>query len=99
MAADTSSDAYQAGRRAGFALAALATSVVAFISLLGAEKAILALVLAAWAMRAAAPGSMPRKLGAVAVGVAVVYLITCVMVIVLFHDKIIALVHQLQRLS
>jgi hypothetical protein len=101
MAPDSSStaDAFQAGRRSGLAIAALATSAVAFISLLGAEKAILALVLAAWSMREAAQGSTPRTLGRIAVGVAVVYLITSVAVIVLFHEKIIAFVRLFQQLA
>jgi hypothetical protein len=99
MTTDTNSDAFQAGRRAGFAVAALATSAVAFISLLGAEKAILALVLAAWSMREAAPGSTARLLGRIAVGVAVAYLITYVAVIVLFHDKIITFVRLFQQLA
>jgi hypothetical protein len=94
----TSAD-YQAGRRAGFAVAALACSVVAFISLLGAEKAILALVLSAWAVRESASGSPARKVGMIAVGVAVVYLITYVAVIAIFHERIGALLHQLQQLG
>ncbi len=50
-------------------------------------------------MREAAPGSTARLLGRIAVGVAVVYLITSVAVIVLFHEKIIAFVRLFQQLA
>ena len=38
-------EAFNAGRRVGFGVSALVLSFVAFLSLLGAEKAILAIVL------------------------------------------------------
>jgi hypothetical protein len=48
---DKNGEAYDTGRRVGFGVSALALGLVTFLSLLGAEKAILAIVLGALAVR------------------------------------------------
>ena len=92
-------DAFDAGRRAGLAVAALALSVVAFLSLLGAEKAILALVLAAAALRGARAGAPARRLAVAAVVLATLFLITVAVVLVVFWDQLAELVALLEKLS
>ena len=70
--------AYQEGRRAGIAMAALAVGVVAFVSLLGLEKAILALVLGFLGRKGLAPGTRGRQLANAALVVAFCFVIVWV---------------------
>lgn len=91
--------AFEDGRRAGLATAAVAASAVAFLSLLGAEKALLAIALALLARRGAAPGSAARRLAAVAIGVATVFLVSIAVILAVFWDELVGLVHHLQKLS
>jgi hypothetical protein len=88
-------DPYRAGRRDGLALGAFALALVSFVHLLGAEKAILAMVLAILAIMAA-PGS---RFAAWALGVAALYIVTLVTALIVFHDKFEALIKLLQQLS
>ena len=53
---------------------ALALGLVAFLSLLGMEKAILAIVLGSVAIRGAARGTLARRLGSVAIGLGGLFL-------------------------
>jgi len=92
-------DAYAAGRRTGFAVSALALSLVAFLSLLGAEKAILALVLGSLAIRGAKPRTLARRLGSVAIGLGGLFLVTMAVVLVVFWDRVVEFVQLLQKLS
>jgi hypothetical protein len=92
-------ETFRLGRSTGLAIAALALSIVSFISLLGAEKAILAIVLGLLAARAAAPGSLPRKLAVAAVSIAIVFLLTCAVIVVVYWDKLAELIQLLQKLS
>jgi NADH:ubiquinone oxidoreductase subunit K len=98
-AEDSVSAAYRQGRKAGLALAALALSIVAFISLLGLEKAILAGVLAIVSLSGSAPDSPARRFGVAAIVVACVYAVTFVILMVVFRDKLFELVHLLQQLG
>jgi hypothetical protein len=98
-APDPLTRAFEDGRRAGLATAALAVSVVAFLSLLGAEKALLAIALGLLARRGAPPGSAGRKLATVAIGVATVFLVTIAFVLVMFWDELVGLVNYLRQLS
>lgn len=91
--------AFREGRRAGLALGALAISIVAFISLLGLEKALLALVLGVFVARDAGAGSPVRKRAVMAIVVACVYVVAFVVMVVLFHDKFAALIRSLQQLG
>jgi hypothetical protein len=91
-------EAYDAGRRVGFAVSALAMSLVAFLSLLGAEKAILAIVLGAVAVRGGRPGTLARRLG-IAMAVSVVFLVTAAVVLALFWGRFVEAIKTLQQLS
>jgi hypothetical protein len=92
-------EAYDAGRRVGFAVSALAMSLVAFLSLLGAEKAILAIVLGAVAVRGGRPGTLARRLGIAAMAVSVVFLVTAAVVLALFWGRFVEAIKTLQQLS
>jgi hypothetical protein len=99
--ADIDTDLAQArdrGRREGLALAALALSLVAFINLLGAEKSLLAVVLAVIAMRGARVPLVLRR-SRLAIGFAMLHLLTFVVVIVLFHDKLAELLRLMHSLA
>ena len=98
---DPHSDLAQArddGRRQGLAIAALATSLVAFLNLLGAEKSILAIVLATIAM--AGTGSrLVRRRSLIAIGLALIHIATVVTVLVIFRDELGELVRLLSTLG
>ena len=91
--------AYDEGRRAGLAAAALALSIVAFVNLLGMEKSILAAVLALVALRGAIPGAALRRRARVALAFALVHVITVVTLVVHFRDKFGELLRLLHKLS
>jgi hypothetical protein len=94
----TDSAARSLGRTEGLATAALALSVVSFVNLLGAEKALLAIVLAALALgRAGLSRARTRSL--VAIGFSLVYLLTIGVVLVTFHDKLAHLLQLLHELG
>jgi hypothetical protein len=91
--------AFEDGRRAGLATAAIAVSVIAFLSLLGAEKALLAIALGMLARRGAQAGSAGRKLATTAIALGAVFLATIAFVLIVFWDKLVGLVQHLQQLS
>lgn len=75
------------GRRQGLAIAALALGLVSFVNLLGAEKAILAIVLAAIAM-SGSKAKLVRRRASIAIGLSLLYVVTIAIVLVLFHDEL-----------
>jgi len=88
IANETPADAAAAarGRSQAYATAALVAGCVAFINLLGAEKALLAIVFAALALR----GSLSRAgrtRAWIAIGLGVLQPITLIAVLLIFHDK------------
>jgi hypothetical protein len=91
--------AFDAGRRAGLATAALAMSLVAFLSLLGAEKALLAIALGLLARRGSQPGSAGYRLATVAIGIASVFLVSITFVLIVFWKELVGLVNYLMQLS
>lgn len=91
--------AYETGRRTGFGIAALALGLASFLSLLGAEKAILTIVLGVLASRGTAAGALPRRLGVAAIWLGAIFIVTLAVVLVLYHDKFIELIRLLQKLS
>lgn len=91
--------AYDAGWRLGLAVSALAVGLVAFLSLLGAEKAILAIVLGTLAARGSMPGALPRRLGAAAIALGMVFLLTALVLLTLFWDQAAEMIRLLQKLS
>ena len=96
--ASTSRDLLEQGRREGYAIAALALSLVSFVHLLGAEKALLAIVLAVAAIRGAG-GAIARSRGWLALGIASIYVVTVVVALVLLRDKLGALLQLLSELG
>ena len=99
MNEDSHTEAFREGKRAGLAIAAIAGSAVAFVSLLGIEKALLAIILAILASRGAAPKSHTRRLASVAIGLGLLYVVTFAVVMALFHDKLGELIRLLQQMG
>ena len=91
--------AYDAGRRVGFGVSALALGLVTFLSLLGAEKAILAVVLGALAIRGSKSGALSRRLGRAAITLGIAFLLTVGIVLVVFWDQAVEFARLLQQLS
>ena len=86
------------GRRQGLAIAALATSLVAFLNLLGAEKSILAIVLATIAMTGTG-SRLVRRRALMAIGLSLIHMATIVAVLVIFRDELGELVQLLSTLG
>lgn len=86
------------GRREALALTALAVSLVSFLNLLGAEKSILAIVLAILAIKG---GGIPavRQRASLAIGFAALHICTVLVVIVLFQEELGELVDLLRKLA
>lgn len=98
-AQDSIARAFEDGRRAGLATGAMAVSVIAFLSLLGAEKALLAIALGVLARRGARPGSTGRRLATTAIAIATVFLVSIALTLFLFWDELVGLIRHLQQLS
>lgn len=86
------------GRRQGLAIAALALGLIAYLNLLGAEKSILAIVLAAMAMSGSGSRLVRRRAFA-AIGLALLHLLTIGVVLVLFQDELGQLIQLLNKVS
>jgi hypothetical protein len=91
--------AYASGRRHGLAIGALAMSIVAFISLLGVEKAILAFSLALLARRGAGQGAPARRLTTWAIALNALYGALFVLLVALYWRQFGELLQALQRLG
>ena len=92
-------EAFRAGRRVGFGISALTLALVAFISLLGTEKAILAIVLGGLAIRGSGPGTQARRLGLAAISISVVFIVALVVCLIAFWGQVTEFVQMLHRLS
>ena len=92
-------DAYCAGRRVGFGISALVLSLVGFLSLLGTEKAILAIVLGALAIRGSGHGTLARRLGVIAICIGSAFILTVVVVLIVFRGQLLEFIQRLQILS
>jgi hypothetical protein len=79
--------AWAAGRREGLAIAALALGLVSFLNLLGAEKSLLALVLAAVTLSGGCAGRARRRAW-IAIGLAALHIVTIAVVLIVFQDKL-----------
>jgi hypothetical protein len=86
------------GRREGLAIAALTLGLISFLNLLGAEKSILAIVLAVVAMSGSASKSVRRR-SSIAIGLAVLHIVTIAVVLVLFQDELGQLIQFLHTLG
>lgn len=89
---------FDAGRRVGLAIGALSASLFSFLTLLGVEKAILAIVLATLAMRGTGPGAA-RRLGRLACGIAALYVLCWAGVLLCCHRQVVTIVHLLHQLG
>lgn len=86
------------GRKQGLAAAALALGLLSFLNLLGAEKAILALVLGFAALSGATDTGVRRR-SLAAIGLAAIYLVSVVIVLVVFRDRLADLIEALNALG
>jgi hypothetical protein len=91
--------AYAAGRRDGLGVAALTLGIVTYLSLLGVEKAVLVIVLGALAIRGGRPGSVAQKFGTAAIVLGVLFIVTFIVVMICYRDKVAELFALLQKLS
>jgi len=96
---DPLGEPYNAGLRVGFGIAALTFGAVSFLSLLGAEKAVTAIVFGVLAMRGVRQGSLAKRLGRASVVLGAAFLFTMAALLVVFHDQVMELVRVLQKLS
>lgn len=80
--------AYRRGRRTGLATAAFALAVIAYLNLLGIEKSLLAIVLAAMALKDSLLPAVLRTRTWIALGLAAVHTVTVVVIVVVFADKL-----------
>lgn len=86
------------GRRQGLAIAALAASLVAYLNLLGAEKSILAIVLATIAISGSG-SRLVRRRSLMAIGLSLIHIATIIAVLVIFRDELGELVQLLSQLG
>ena len=86
------------GRREGLAIAALALGLISFLNLLGAEKSILAIVLAMMAMSRTTT-KIVRRRSMIAIGLALVHIATIAVVLVLFKEELGEFIQSLHKLS
>jgi hypothetical protein len=91
--------AYEEGRRAGLATAALLIGVVSFISMLGVEKALVAITLGALTIKGPAAGRRARRMGTAAIVLGGLFIATVGVVLALFWDKVGEFLRLLQHLS
>ncbi len=96
---DELTGAFCAGRRVGFGISAVALSLVGFLSLLGAEKAILAIVLGSLAIRGSHRGALARRFGITAICLAAVFLVTMAVVLVVCRGQLLEFLQMLHKLS
>ncbi len=92
-------DMYIAGRRDGFGIAAIVVGIVTFVSLLGIEKAVVAIVLGALAMQGARQGSRARRLGGAALILAITFEVAFIVLIIVFREQVGAFISALEALS
>lgn len=96
---DSANLAYATGRRDGLGIAALTLGIVTYLSLLGVEKAVLAIVLGVLAIRGGQPGSVAQKFGRTSIVLGVLFIVTLIVVMICYWDKVAELFALLQKLS
>jgi len=95
---DAEHAALSRGRAEGLATAAVAVGCVAFVNMLGAEKALLAITLAALALGGLALGrARGRAYGAIGLGI--LYIGTLAVLLVAYHDKLAQLIRLLKEIG
>ena len=91
--------AYNAGRRVGFGISALVLSIVAYLSMLGFEKAILAIVLGVLAIKSAENNTIAKRLGIISICLGILFIITAIVVLIIFRDKVAEFITLLKQIS
>jgi hypothetical protein len=91
--------AFDAGRRAGLAIAAVALGVVTFLSLLGLEKAGLAIILGVLALRGRTAAVATRRLAMTAIGLGTLFVLTVAVLLAVYWDRLARFLVELQKLS
>jgi hypothetical protein len=92
-------EAFDAGRRAGLAVAAVALGMVTFLSLLGLEKAGLAIILGVLALRGRSAGVATRRLAMAAIGLGTLFVVTVAILLAVYWDRLARFLVELQKLS
>jgi len=86
------------GQKLAFAAASLVVGLSAFVSLLGMEKAILAIVFGALALRNGTARSMGRlRLARLGIALGVLQIVLVAVLFVVFHDQVMAFFEHLER--
>jgi|WetSurMetagenome_2_1015567.scaffolds.fasta_scaffold1169418_1 hypothetical protein len=96
---DKYAEGYQAGKRTGFGIAALALGLVSYLSLLGLEKAVLTIVLGVLAMKGEIPTPIAKRLGIASIALGVIFILSAAVLLYLFQDKFAELIGNLKKLS
>jgi hypothetical protein len=91
-------ESYSDGYRAGLATAAVAVSLVSFVNLLGMEKSLLAIVLSFLAMGGTV-FALARRRARIAIGLGLVQIASMATILIVYHDKLLELLHLLQKLG
>jgi len=91
--------AYNVGRRVGFGISALVLSIVAYLSMLGFEKAILAIVLGVLAIKSAENNTIAKRLGIISICLGILFIITAIVVLIIFRDKVAEFITLLKQIS
>jgi len=91
--------AYNAGRRVGFGISALVLSIVAYLSMLGFEKAILAIVLGALALKGTENKTIAKRLGIISICLGILFVITAIVILIIFRDKVAEFITLLKQIS
>ena len=91
--------AYNTGRRVGFGISALVLSIVAYLSMLGFEKAILAIVLGVLALKGTENKTITKRLGIISICLGVLFIITAIVMLIIFRDKVAEFITLLKQIS
>lgn len=91
-------EAYNTGRRVGFGISAMVLSIVTYLSMLGFEKAILAIVLGALAMQAG-QRTLARRLGIVSITLGSIFIVSAIIFLAVFWEKFMEIITLLKELS
>jgi hypothetical protein len=92
-------EAFRAGRRVGFGISALSLALISFLSLLGTEKAILAMVLGGLAIRGSGRGTQARRLGTAAICIGGAFIATLIVGVIVFWSRFMEFIEMLNGLS
>jgi hypothetical protein len=92
-------EAFCAGRRVGFGISALSLVLITFVSMLGVEKVILAMILGRLAIRGSARGTQAYRLGVAAIRIGICFLVAFAVGLIVFWGRVIEFFEALQRIS